>query len=77
MEMAVIAKRPKVELERLQFDTKLIRDVGNFDVSEVRLPSHWAYTGKLWAEKFDNIIPLRLGVGKGLKGRRRTARHQN
>ena len=46
MKTAAIAKRPEIELERLEFDAQPIGHVLQFQRGEIRLAGLWAQTGE-------------------------------
>src|SRR5262245_3810333 len=70
------AKRPEVELERLEFDAQLIRHVANANRREVGLARARADTGKFRAFHADLVVPLGPRVGKGFEIFARNSRHQ-
>lgn len=67
VEMTLVAKRPQVELQGLQFDAKKVRDVANCEGGEVRLPGLRAQASELGAGEMDLVIPPRLRVGERLQ----------
>src|SRR3954447_16454095 len=57
-----VAKRPQIELQRLELDAFGSGHVADPDGSKVRLSSDGAHTRELWTIETDFIFPVRLGV---------------
>jgi uncharacterized repeat protein (TIGR01451 family) len=68
VEVAFLAERPHVQLEALQFDAALVRDVVQIQGGEVRLAGLRAQAGEFGDFHVDVVIPIRLGVVEGFQG---------
>ena len=62
---AFIAVGPQIELERFEFETDLVRHVGDADGGEVGLAGPGADASKLGTLHIDFKIALRPRIGKG------------
>src|SRR5581483_10912677 len=62
VERALAAKRPQVQLERLELDAALLGDVADADGGEVGLTRHRAHAGELGALEADLVVALRARV---------------
>src|SRR5688500_14306888 len=67
VEGALVAVRPDVELEALQLDAGLLRDVVEGEDREVRLAGLGAQAGEFRDRHVDQEIAARLRVGEGLE----------
>ena len=67
MEIAVVAEREEVELERLALHHPLARDITNVDMSEVGLSGLGTECGKLRAVEGNEILVFRVFVREGLQ----------
>ena len=67
VERADVAEAPHVHLERFELDAKLVRDVLNRKVREVRLPGERAVASELGNLDVDQIIPTRMRVGESVQ----------
>ncbi len=67
VERADVAEAPHVHLERFELDTKLVRDVLNREVREVRLAGERAVAGELGNLDVDQIIPTRMRIRKSVQ----------
>ncbi len=70
MEIAVVAEREQVQLERLGLHHPFARDVGNHNPSEIRLPRLRAQGGELGTVQSDNIFVVRMLVDERFQERR-------
>lgn len=66
MKTALVSVGPQVQLEGLEFNAPLIRDVGDRDRRKIRLTRHRANVGELWADALDLEVASRTGVRKCL-----------
>ena len=67
MEIAVVAEREEVELERLALHHPLARDITNVEVPEIGLTGLGAEGGKLRTIECHEVLVLRMLVGEGLQ----------
>src|SRR3954466_10500995 len=71
----LVAIRPQVELPGLELHAERVGDVFDAQGGEVRLPRLRAQAGELRRLEADLVVPLGLGVGKGLEGLAGLRRH--
>jgi len=64
VEGALVAVRPHVELERLELQVLLCRDVVKREVGKVRLTGEWAQASELRDLDMDAIVPSGFGIGE-------------
>ena len=67
VECAFIAKRPDIQLPRLEFYARQVRDVLKLQGGEIRLAGFRTQTGKFRRADADGVIPVRVWIGKGLE----------
>ena len=67
MEISVIAEGKKVELKGFAFNHFLVRNIGNIDSREVRLPGDGAEACKFGTVEFYKIVIPGMLVGKTFK----------
>ena len=67
MKGAFVAKRPQVELERLQLDAPFVRHVADAQGREIGLARARADAGELGTGELDLVVPARFRVGEGLQ----------
>ena len=67
VEGAQVPEAPDVELEALQFQATLVRDVPEVQMGEVGLAGLGTQAGELRNGDMDEVIPLHCGVGKGFQ----------
>lgn len=71
-----VAIGPEIEFPRFQFDTEFMRDVADQDRGEIRLARLRTEAREFRAFAFDEIIPLRLRIGKRFELFGRCRRHR-
>src|SRR5690242_19967099 len=71
----LVTIRPEVELPRLELHAERVGDVFDAQGGEVRLAGLRAQAGELRGLEADLVVPLGLGVGKGLEGLAGLRRH--
>src|SRR5262249_8181534 len=59
VERALVPVAPEVELEALQLDAALVRDVADLELREVRLPGQRTETGELPYVEGNLVVPVR------------------
>ena len=67
VESALIAKRPKIELQRLQFDAEFVRHIVDFDRGEIGLAGARAHTGEFRTLHMDLIVAFRPRIRKSFQ----------
>ena len=67
VEIAVIAERKEIELERFRLHHLLTRDIGNVDCGEVGLPRLGAERGELRTMESNQILVFRMFVYKSFE----------
>src|SRR5690606_41916896 len=72
---ALVAERPHVQLQRLEFHALLVRYVGDVDHAEVRLAGLGAQAGEVRHADAQGVIPLGLRVGAGFQISARLSGH--
>jgi hypothetical protein len=63
----LVAEGPEVQLERFKLDTVRIGDVGDSDRREIGLTRDRAHRSELWADVFDFIGAVAMGIGEHLE----------
>src|SRR5439155_24240766 len=71
-DLALVAVRPEVELQRLELDEALVGHVTNADRCEVGLAGPGAETGELRHRHRDLVVPVRVRVRYDLERLRRS-----
>ena len=64
---ALIAERPDVQLQGLEFDAQLVRDIFKVQGGKVRLAGFWAQAGELRHPDTDDVITFGMWTGKGIQ----------
>ncbi|KFB67460.1 MAG: hypothetical protein CAPSK01_003220 [Candidatus Accumulibacter vicinus] len=72
---ASVAEGPDIELQALEFDTGLVRNVIEKQGRKIRLAGFWAQTGEFRDFHVNMEIPLRRRIGKGFEGAGRCDGH--
>ena len=67
VESALIAKRPKIEFQRLQLDAEFVRHIVDFDRGEIGLAGARAHTGEFRTLHMDLIIAFRPRIRKNFQ----------
>lgn len=67
VEIAVVAEGKEVELEALALDHPFPRDIGDIDMSEIGLPGLGAERRELGTIESDEVLILRVLIGKSLQ----------
>ena len=67
VESALIAKRPKIEFQRLQLDAEFVRHIVDFDRGEIGLAGARAHTGEFRTLHMDLIVAFRPRIGKSFQ----------
>lgn len=75
VESALVAVGPNVELETLQFDAGLVRDVIENQRREIGLAGHRAQAGEFRNLHVNVKVAVDRRIGKGFEGSRRLAGH--
>ena len=64
VECADVSEAPHEHFERFQLDARLVRDVLDREVREVRLARERTVAGELWNLNVDQIIPSCMRIGE-------------
>jgi len=75
VEGALVAEGPEVQLQGLQLHTRLVGNIADLEMREVRLPGQRAQACEFRAVEYDLIVPLGLGIFERLQILARPARH--
>ncbi len=67
VEFAFVAEAPGVELEALELDAELVRNIVDHQHGKVRLAGHRAQAGEFWHLDMDLEIPPGAGIGEGVE----------